>query len=61
MRRDLDRLDDILAASDDVMSFCDGLDRRDFESQKVVRYAILHSLTIIGEAANGLSEALYRT
>jgi uncharacterized protein with HEPN domain len=40
MRRDLDRLDDILAASDDVMSFCDGLDRRDFESQKVVRYCI---------------------
>jgi uncharacterized protein with HEPN domain len=52
------RLDDILTASDDIAGFCEGLDLRGFENEKVVRYAILHSLTIIGEAANRLSEEL---
>jgi uncharacterized protein with HEPN domain len=52
------RIEDILAASDDVISFCNGIDREAFENQKLVRYAILHSLTIIGEAANRLSEGL---
>lgn len=56
MQRDLDRLEDILAAADDVMDFCSGLSRAEFEKNKTTRYAILHSLTIIGEAASRLSE-----
>ncbi len=44
MNRDLDRLDDILAAASDVMEFCATLDRESFGSQKAVRYAVLHSL-----------------
>ena len=58
MNRDLDRLDDILAAASDVMEFCAPLDRESLESQKAVRYAVLHSLTIIGEAASRLTEEL---
>ena len=58
MNRDLDRLDDILAAPSDVMEFCAPLDRESLESQKAVRYAVLHSLTIIGEAASRLTEEL---
>jgi uncharacterized protein with HEPN domain len=58
MRRDLSRLDDILAAADDVVDFSAGLDRQGFENQKAVRYAILHSLTIVGEAASRLSDEL---
>jgi uncharacterized protein with HEPN domain len=33
-------------------------DLHGFQNEKVVRYGILHSLTIIGEAANRLSEEL---
>ena len=58
MNRDLDRLDDILAAASDVMEFCATLDRESFGSQKAVRYAVLHSLTIIGEAASRLTQEL---
>jgi uncharacterized protein with HEPN domain len=56
MQRDPDRLEDILAAADDVMEFCSGLSRADFDENKTTRYAILYSLTIIGEAASRLSE-----
>ena len=37
MRRDVERLDDILAAADEVMEFCDGLEREEFERNKTVR------------------------
>jgi uncharacterized protein with HEPN domain len=56
MQRDLDRLEDILSAAGDVIEFCAGLTRDDFASRKAVRFAILHSLTIIGEASSRLSE-----
>ena len=58
MERDLDRIEDILGASRDVTEFCQGLSRDQFECQKVIRFAILHSLTIIGEAASRLSEEI---
>ena len=51
MHRDIDRLEDILVGPADVIEFFTGLTRDDFESRKAVRFAILHSLTIIGEAA----------
>ena len=52
------RLDDILTAAADVMEFHGGLTRDRFETEKAQRLAILHSLTIIGEAAGRLSEQL---
>lgn len=58
MQRDVDRLEDILTAAADIAGFCAGLDRAAFETDKTTRYAILHSLTIIGEAANRISEPL---
>ena len=58
MRRDLDRLEDILVASADVIEFYSGLTRDSFVQAKSIRLAILHSLTIIGEAANRLSPEL---
>ena len=58
MQRDVDRLDDILTAAVDVMEFHGGLTRDRFETEKAQRLAILHSLTIIGEAAGRLSEPL---
>ena len=58
MQRDADRLEDILTAAADVIEFHAGLTRDRFESEKAPRLAILHSLTIIGEAAGRLSEEL---
>ena len=49
MNRDLDRLDDILAAASGAMEFCATLDRESFRSQKAVRYAVLHSLGPSGD------------
>lgn len=56
MQADIQRLEDILVAADGVAEFCSGLDVHEFRVEKTVRYAILHSLTIIGEAANRLSD-----
>jgi uncharacterized protein with HEPN domain len=56
MQRDLDRLDDILTAAADVIEFSSQLTFARFVSQKAERYAILHALTIIGEASNRISE-----
>jgi uncharacterized protein with HEPN domain len=59
LTQDLDRLDDILAATEDIATFLNELDFGAFDSfvqNKAVRYAILHGLTIIGEAAGRVSE-----
>ena len=56
MQPDLQLLVDILAAADDVLAFSCALDLPAFTTQKATRYAILHSLTIIGEASGRLSE-----
>ncbi len=56
MDRDRDRLEDIVAAAADVLEFCRDLDAEQFHRDKVQRYAILHSLMIIGEAASRISE-----
>ena len=61
MRPDLDRLEDILSAASDVMTFCEEIDLTEFQTSKQHRYAVLHALTIIGEAANRLSPELRDT
>ncbi len=58
MQRDLSLLDDILSAAADVNEFYAVLTRESFAEQKALRLAILHSLTIIGEAAARLSDQL---
>lgn len=58
MRRDLARLEDILAAAADVISFTQSIDFQRFVEDRRDRYAILHALTIIGEASHQLSTEL---
>ncbi len=58
MLRDLDRLEDILTADDDIAELCRALTQEELIANKPLRYAILHALTIIGEAASRLSEEL---
>lgn len=57
-RRDLERIEDILQAAADIAGFCRDLDRSRLEADKTLRYALLHALSIIGEAANALSPEL---
>lgn len=58
MQRDLSLLEDILVAAADINEFYGALTRESFVEQKALRLAILHSLTIIGEAAARLTEEL---
>ena len=58
MQRDLDRLEDILAATKDIAGFIEGLDYESFGAERGRRYSILHALMIIGEASNNLSPEL---
>ena len=58
MQRDVDRPDDILTGRTLRWNSMAGLTRDRFETEKAQRLAILHSLTIIGEAAGRLSEPL---
>ena len=58
MPRDLDHLEDILTAADDIADLCRALTQEELIANKPMRYAILYALTIIGEAASRLSEEL---
>lgn len=58
MQRDLDRLEDILAETNNIASFIEGLDYELFGAERGQRYSILHALTIIGEASSRLSPEL---
>jgi uncharacterized protein with HEPN domain len=55
MRRDAERLQDILDAIDAIRSRV-GADRAAFDGDAMVRVWCLHHVTVIGEAATGLSE-----
>jgi uncharacterized protein with HEPN domain len=55
MRRDAERLQDILDAIDAIRSRV-GADRAAFDGDAMVRVWCLHHVTVIGEAAAGLSE-----
>jgi len=58
MRREQDRLLDILDAADDVARFITGLSENGFASSDLVQSAVRHKLIVIGEAATRLSEEL---
>ena len=57
MRRERLYLADIIEAADGIAGFLHGCDRERFEASDLIRSAILHKLTIIGEAASKASEA----
>ena len=58
MRRDLDRLEDILTETINIASFVEGLTFESFIAERGRRYPILHALAIIGEASDQLSPEL---
>lgn len=58
MRRDELYLRDIIEAADSVARFLQGWQREQFMTDEIMRSAVLHKLTIIGEAAARLSRTL---
>jgi uncharacterized protein with HEPN domain len=55
MRRDELYLSDIAAAADSIAAFISGRGRDSFVNDDLLRSAVLHKLTVIGEAAARLS------
>ena len=53
--RDQHYLLDILIAARDALSFAGDMSAEDFEKNALVRYAVLHCLAIIGEAAGRIA------
>lgn len=58
MQRDALYLADILAAASDLREFAQCASFEAFCSDKTLRYAMLHALTVIGEASSKLSDSL---
>ena len=58
MRRDAVNLADILSAAADLREFTRAASLEEFCSNKALRYAMLHTLTVIGEAASKVSAEL---
>ena len=57
MRHERLYLADIIEAADGIAGFLRGCDREQFEASDLIRSAVLHKLTIIGEAASKCSQA----
>jgi len=58
MRRDGLYLHDIVEAADHIAAFMAGIDLEGFRKSEMVRSAVVHKLSIIGEAAARISEGL---
>ncbi len=58
MQRDGVYLADILSAAADLREFARTASFEDFCSSKTTRYAMLHALTVIGEASSKLTDEL---
>ena len=56
MRRDLERLQDVLEAIDRIQQYARG--REEFDADPMVQVWVIHHLEIIGEACRALSDAL---
>jgi uncharacterized protein with HEPN domain len=58
MQRDAVYLADILSAAADLREFTRAVSLEEFCSNKTLRYAMLHALTVIGEASSKVSAEL---
>ena len=56
MVRDQQWIVDMLQAAREILSFAEGLDRTDLESDRRTCSAILYEIIVIAEAANRLSD-----
>lgn len=54
--RDAALLWDMLEAAKDIAEFTENIEFVDFNSNKMLRYAVERQLVVIGEAANHISE-----
>ena len=54
--RDKGRLEHILESIDDVVEFINGVDFEEFMKNKILRFAIIRGLAIIGEASYKLTK-----
>jgi len=54
--RDLERVQHMATAIDDILEFSENKTFDDFKSEKILKHAIFRNLTIIGEAANLLTK-----
>jgi uncharacterized protein with HEPN domain len=57
MRDDRSRLEDILTAVVSILRFVHGKSRDDLECDSMLQSAVLHQLSVIGEAAKGVSSS----
>jgi uncharacterized protein with HEPN domain len=56
MRRERLYLEDILAAADAIAEFIQGQDYQSFQASRLLRSAVVHQLTVIGEAVGQISQ-----
>jgi uncharacterized protein with HEPN domain len=54
--RDIERLQHISVAIDDILEFTDGTSFEAFRNNKMMKHAVYRNFTIIGEAANLLTK-----
>lgn len=57
-QKDAALLWDIKQAAEDIIDFVKEMDAHQFESNKVVRYAVERQVLVIGEAAKNISDTL---
>ena len=58
---DKQRLEHMLAAIDDILAFTLGATEAEFNQNRMMQFACIRGLEIIGEAANHLTSALRQT
>ena len=61
MSRDNASLLDISRAAELILSFVDGVDRADFDTDVKTQSAVIHQLLVLGEAASRLSQEFRAT
>jgi uncharacterized protein with HEPN domain len=58
LQRDLDRLYHMVESAEAIASYLTGVERQAFLSQPILQDAVLRRLTVIGEAANKVTEGV---
>jgi uncharacterized protein with HEPN domain len=59
--RDIDRLQHILVAIDDILEFTKGKSFEEFKANKMMKHAVYRNFTVVGEAANLLTKEYRET
>ena len=54
--KDVVRLRHMLDAADLALGFCTGRQREDLDADPMLRFALVHAITVVGEAASKVSQ-----